>query len=71
VWICAGALVVALAAGLSRADSHALVYAGQLLGIALVFSGFAFVGKSAPRKRALAVRPHSTDIRKHVAGVQQ
>ena len=51
VWIGAGALVVALATGLSRADSYSLVYAGQLVGIALMFSGFAFVGKSP--KRAL------------------
>jgi hypothetical protein len=50
VWIGAGALIVALATGLSRADSYAFVYAGQLLGIALMFSGFAFVGKRpAPR----------------------
>ncbi len=39
--------------GLSRADSYSLVYAGQLLGIALMFSGFAFVGKKpAPRRRS-------------------
>jgi hypothetical protein len=50
VWIGGGALVVALATGLSRADSYSLVYAGQLVGIALMFSGFAFVGK-APAKR--------------------
>jgi hypothetical protein len=52
VWICAGALIVGLSTGLSRADSYSLVYAGQLLGIALMFSGFAFVGKRpAPRRR--------------------
>ena len=50
VWIGSGALVVALATGLSRADSYSLVYAGQLLGIALMFSGFAFVGKAPARK---------------------
>ena len=50
VWIGSGALVVALATGLSRADSYSLVYAGQLLGIALMFSGFAFVGKAPVRK---------------------
>ena len=50
VWIGGGALVVALATGLSRADSYSLVYAGQLLGIALMFSGFAFVGKSPARR---------------------
>jgi hypothetical protein len=56
IWICSGALVVGLATGLSRADSYALVYAGQLLGIALMFSGFAFVGKKpAPRRRSSTV----------------
>jgi hypothetical protein len=50
VWIGTGALVVALATGLSRADSYSLVYAGQLLGIALMFSGFAFVGKAPARR---------------------
>jgi hypothetical protein len=50
IWIGGGALVVALATGLSRADSYSLVYAGQLLGIALMFSGFAFVGKAPVRK---------------------
>ena len=56
IWICSGALVVGLATGLSRADSYALVYAGQLLGIALMFSGFAFVGKKpAPRRRSSPV----------------
>jgi hypothetical protein len=52
LWIGGGALVVALATGLSRADSYSLVYAGQLLGIALMFSGFAFVGKEAGRQPA-------------------
>src|SRR5206468_9165509 len=56
IWICSCALVVGLATGLSRADSYALVYAGQLLGIALMFSGFAFVGKKpAPSRRSSPV----------------
>ena len=46
LWIGGGALVVALATGLSRAGSYDLVYAGELLGIALMFAGFAFVGKA-------------------------
>jgi hypothetical protein len=50
LWIGGGALVVALATGLSRAGSYELVYAGELLGIALMFAGFAFVGKQ-PRRR--------------------
>jgi hypothetical protein len=45
LWIGGGALVVALATGLSRAGSYSLVYAGELVGIALMFAGFAFVGK--------------------------
>jgi hypothetical protein len=51
LWIGAGAIVVGLSTGLSRADSYSLVYAGQLLGIALMFSGFAFVGKKPARRR--------------------
>jgi hypothetical protein len=51
VWIGGGALVVALATGLSRAGSYNFVYAGELLGIALMFSGFAFVGKAHARAR--------------------
>ncbi len=52
LWIGGGALVVALATGLSRTDSYSLVYAGQLFGIALMFSGFAFVGKEPARQPA-------------------
>src|SRR5207248_5754853 len=43
LWIGGGALVVGLATGLSRAGSYEFVYAGELLGIALMFTGFAFV----------------------------
>jgi hypothetical protein len=59
LWIGLGALVVALATGLSRAGSYSFVYAGELVGIALMFSGFTFAGKApvrAPRP-ARAVRP--------------
>src|SRR5207302_9185345 len=57
VWIGSGALVVAMATGLSRAGSYNFVYAGELLGIALMFSGFAFVGKKpAPTNQAPASR---------------
>jgi hypothetical protein len=53
VWIGGGALIVALATGLSRAGSYEFVYVGELLGIALMFGGFAFVGKNpAPRIEA-------------------
>lgn len=57
VWIGGGALVVALATGLSRAGSYNFVYAGELLGIALMFSGFAFVGKN-PGPRISRAAPH-------------
>jgi hypothetical protein len=57
LWIGGGALVVALATGLSRAGSYSLVYAGELLGIALMFAGFAFVGKQPARSRAPQPQP--------------
>jgi hypothetical protein len=62
LWIASGALVVAFATGLSRADAYALVYAGQLLGIGLMFSGFAFVGRS-PARRAQTVAGSATQSR--------
>lgn len=36
--------------GLSRTGSSSLVYAGDQLGIALMFAGFAFVGKRPKRR---------------------
>jgi hypothetical protein len=52
--------VVALATGLSRAGSYNFVYAGELLGIALMFTGFAFVGKKpAATSARVAPRPQS------------
>jgi len=49
VWIGAGALVVALATGLSRTGDYSLVYLGQLVGISMMFCGFTFAGrKPAP-----------------------
>jgi hypothetical protein len=50
MWIGGGALVVALATGLSRAGSYDFVYAGELAGIALMFSGFTFAGKTPARR---------------------
>jgi len=49
-WIATGALVVAVATGLSRADDYSLVYLGQLVGIGLMFCGFTFAGRQ-PRAR--------------------
>ena len=59
LWIGGGALVVALATGLSRAGSYSFVYAGELVGIALMFSGFTFAGKAPVRvpRPARAVQP--------------
>jgi hypothetical protein len=47
-WIAAGALVVALATGMSRAGAYSFVYAGELLGISMMFFGFRFAGSAAP-----------------------
>jgi hypothetical protein len=55
VWIAAGAIVVALATGLSRTGDYSLVYAGQLVGIAFMFCGFTFAGRSV--KPVPAQRP--------------
>jgi hypothetical protein len=51
LWIGGGAVVVALATGLSRAGSYEFVYVGELLGIALMFAGFAVVGRPERRPR--------------------
>ncbi len=55
VWIASGAVVVALATGMSRAGDYSLVYLGQLVGIALMFSGFTFAGRKP--QPAAARRP--------------
>jgi hypothetical protein len=49
-WIACGAIVVALATGMSRAGNYSFVYAGELLGIAIMFAGFRLTG--APAKQA-------------------
>jgi hypothetical protein len=52
VWIGSGALVVALATGMSRLGDYSFVYAGELVGIALMFAGFRLVGaRPAPKRR--------------------
>ena len=50
VWIAGGALVVALATGLSRTGDYSFVYAGQLVGIALMFAGFSLSGRPQPAR---------------------
>jgi len=62
VWIASGAIVVALATGLSRTGDYSLVYLGQLVGIALMFCGFTFAGRriepaQAPLAQQQANRP--------------
>lgn len=61
VWIGGGALVVAMATGLSRAGDYSLVYAGELIGIALMFAGFTLAGRR-PAKRP--VRRPATVVEK-------
>ena len=56
-WIACGAIVVALATGMSRADNYTFVYVGELLGIAIMFAGFRFTG--APAK---GVQPSPTGV---------
>jgi hypothetical protein len=53
VWIASGAVVVALATGLSRTGAYSFVYLGELVGIALMFTGFQFVAER-PRRAPVA-----------------
>ncbi|MDP9286142.1 MAG: hypothetical protein M3P41_14495 [Actinomycetota bacterium] len=57
LWIGSGAVVVALATGLSRLGDYSFVYAGELLGIALMFAGFRLVDATpaAARRPARAL----------------
>jgi hypothetical protein len=57
LWIGGGALVVALGTGLSRVGNYSFVYLGELLGIALMFSGFTFVSSTARRTPVAEPRP--------------
>jgi len=52
VWIGLGAIVIALATGMSRAGDYSFVYVGELVGISIMFAGFRFTG--AARKAAPA-----------------
>ena len=51
LWIGSGAIVVALATGMSRLGDYSFVYAGELIGIALMFAGFRLVGARPAQKR--------------------
>jgi hypothetical protein len=57
VWIGAGAVVVAAATGMSRLGDYSFVYAGELLGIALMFAGFRLVGAVPVRARRPVAAP--------------
>jgi hypothetical protein len=56
LWIGGGALVVAFATGMSRTGDYSLVYAGELIGVAMMFCGFTLGGAPQP-KRARTVAP--------------
>jgi hypothetical protein len=56
-WIAAGALVVALATGLSRTGTYSLVYVGELVGIALMFVGFKLVGTPVSPRQPVRSEP--------------
>jgi len=56
VWIGLGALVTALATGMSRADVYTFVYLGQLLGIGMMFCGFTLSGPKRARRAQPAPR---------------
>ena len=57
LWIGSGAIVVALATGMSRLGDYSFVYAGELVGIALMFAGFRLVGARPAQKRRPAPTP--------------
>jgi hypothetical protein len=52
LWIAAGALVLALATSMTRAGDASFVYAGELVGIGLMFTGFRLAGAKAARPAA-------------------
>jgi hypothetical protein len=63
-WIAAGAIIVALATGLSRTGAYSTVYLGELVGIALMFVGFKLVAAparaSAPERADHPPEPKAT-----------
>jgi hypothetical protein len=61
LWIGAGAAVVGLATGLSRTGDTSFVYLGELVGLALMFTGFTLVGRAPPRRPRPA--PHAAVLR--------
>ena len=59
VWIACGAITVAAATGLSRTGNTALVYVGELVGIALIFSGFTLTAPARRTVRAAEPAPQA------------
>jgi hypothetical protein len=57
LWIGSGAIVVALATGMSRLGDYSFVYAGELVGISLMFAGFRLVGARPAPTRLPAPTP--------------
>jgi cbb3-type cytochrome oxidase subunit 1 len=55
LWIAGGALVLALSTSMTRAGEYSFVYAGELVGLALMFAGFNLTG--AKRRAAPAAAP--------------
>jgi hypothetical protein len=55
--------VAALATGMSRAGSYSFVYAGELVGIALMFCGFTLPsGRPAPRREQQPETPPAAPV---------
>jgi hypothetical protein len=57
LWIAAGALVLAAATSMTRAGESSFVYAGELVGIALMFTGFRLAGAKPAATPAAARAP--------------
>ena len=53
----AKSLVKLLATGLSRAGSYNFVYAGELIGISMMFFGFRFAAAPPPKPAAASPAP--------------
>jgi hypothetical protein len=54
LWICSGALALALATSMTRAGEYSFVYLGELIGIGLIFVGFNLTGGKHSRAPAPA-----------------
>jgi len=54
LWIASGALVLALSTSVTRAGEYSFVYAGELVGLALMFAGFNLTSAASRTARAAA-----------------